>query len=59
MFENMFNTYINNIFNNTVAVLISVTNDDDLCKFEMYMLKQYRNKIYEQLYNEGEIFKKS
>lgn len=58
-FENMFNTYINNIFNNTVAVLISVTNDEDLCKFEMYMLKQYRIKIYEQLYNEGEKYLKN
>lgn len=58
-FNNMFNTYINNIFNNSVAVLISVTNDDDLRNFEIYMLKEYRNKIYNQLYNEGEKYLKN
>ena len=37
-FKNMYDAYVNNIFNNTVAVLISVTEDERLKKYEEFVL---------------------
>ena len=45
----MYNAYINNIFNNTIAVLISVTDNLELKQYEKDMLYQYRNKIINHL----------
>ena len=42
-----------NIFSNTIAVLISVTPDEHLREYEQFMIDNYRNDIYNYLYNEG------
>ena len=55
-FLNMYNAYINNVFNNTIAVLISVTDNLELKQYEKDMLYQYRNKIFNHLARKGEEF---
>ena len=57
-FFNMYNAYINNIFNNTIAVLISVTDNLELKQYEKAMLYKYRNKIINHLSNKGEDYLK-
>jgi len=53
-FKNMYDAYINNIFNETIAVLISVTSLDYLRQYEKIMLYIYRSKIYNNLLADGE-----
>ena len=55
-FKNMYDAYINNIFNNTVAVLISVTEDEKLKKYEEFVLFNYRSDIIQLLSKRGEEF---
>ena len=58
-FSNMYNAYINNIFCNTVAVLISVTSDQHLREYELLLMQNYRNQIYNYLLIEGEKYLKN
>lgn len=57
-FFNMYNAYINNIFNNTIALLISVTDNLELKQYEKAMLYKYRNKIINHLSNKREDYLK-
>lgn len=58
-FKNMYNAYINNIFNESIAVLISVTSIDYLREYEKIMLFNYRSKIYNNLLIDGEKYLKN
>lgn len=57
-FSNMYDAYINNIFSNTTAVLISVTDSIELKEYEKTLLYEYRNKIVNFLSKKGEEYLK-
>ncbi len=57
-FSNMYDAYINNVFNNTTAVLISVTDSIELKEYEKSLLYEYRKKIVNFLSNKGEEYLK-
>ena len=58
-FNNMFDTYINNIFSNCIAILISVTSDNQLREYEQLLIQNYRDRIFSHLSCEGEKFLKN
>jgi hypothetical protein len=53
-FLNMYNAFINNITMKSVAILISVTTDEELKKYELFLLKIYRKKLFNYLLNSGQ-----
>ena len=55
-FKNMYDAYTKNIFNNIIAVLISVTEDERLKKYEEFVLYNYRSEIVKLLSKKGEEF---
>ena len=57
-FKNMYDAYTKNIFNNIIAVLISVTEDERLKKYEEFVLYNYRSEIVKLLSKKGKNFYK-
>ena len=57
-FSNMYDAYINNVFNNITAVLISVTDSIELKEYEKSLLYEYRKKIVNFLSKKGEEYLK-
>ncbi|KAL3863257.1 hypothetical protein ACJMK2_005022 [Sinanodonta woodiana] len=57
-FEKMHEAYIGNLGPNVSAVLVSVTSDEELKKYELRVRDTYRSLIYNQLFREGVMFSK-
>ena len=55
-FKNAFESFINNMTINSVAVIISVTEDETLQKYEELLLETYRNEVFTELHNQGKNF---
>ena len=56
-FQNMYNAFIGNITKNSIAVIVSVTVNSDLQKYEESLLKTFRQKIYYHLYKNQQKYK--
>ena len=52
-FDNMYQAFIGNMAINSIAVLISVTNDPILISYESSKLIDYRETLYNHLYRSG------
>jgi len=55
-FKNSFESFINNMTTKSVLVIISVTEDEKLQKYEDLLLETYRNEIFTELHNQGKKF---
>jgi len=53
-FLNMYNTFIHNMSENSIAVIISATYKDELKIYEQLMLKTFRQKFFNYLYQSGQ-----
>ena len=58
-FENMYNAYINNMSLNNTAIIVSVTEDNELVLYENEILIYYREKLLNHLLTSGEEYLQS